>query len=363
MSDVNLFDRYLADDGPAALVICEPLMPVEGREGVLFPATFAAGDNFSGGYNIDGDPDGENVCLIDSVGSQANRIEPIFAGEKYQKLVPQVVITAGKEEVNLLAAGHRAGDAIVRCSTLQEELQAAFRSVLKGDASPLAKVAPTSLVFGVWDSRDTQAKLPRLIASTIRAYNVRKLRRSAQYIPAIEYVARELLDEPGDKATRDAYAERGFIHVPATGSPGGVIATGGIRRDATLALAALRLLRAGKDEEKTRALRRYILGLALTAFTAPPASYLRQGCLLVCDPDEPRRFVEVESSGERKPATVTHAEALKYATAAAEAFGVGESRTVPFERDRAKADVAGDGEKKARGGKKGKKAEVSEAPK
>lgn len=359
MSDVNLFDRYLADDGPAALVIREPLMPVEGREGVLFPATFAAGDNFAGGYNIDGNPDGENVCLIDSVGSQANRIEPLFAGEKYQKLVPQVVITAGKEEeVNLLAAGHRAGDAIVRCSTLQEELQAAFRSVLKGDAGPLAKIAPTSLVFGVWDSRDTQAKLPRLIASTIRAYNVRRLRRSAQYIPAIEYVARELLDEPADKATRDAYAERGFIHVPATGSPGGVIATGGIRRDATLGLAALRLLHAGKDVEKTKALRRYILGLALTAFTAPAASYLRQGCLLVRDPEAPREFVEVESSGERKTATVTHEEALAYATAAAEAFGVGESRTVPFERDRAKADVAGDGEKKARGGKKGKKAEA-----
>ena len=36
----------------------------------------------------------------------------------------------------------------------------------KGDPTPLAKIAPTSLVFGVWDSRDTQAKLPRLVAST-----------------------------------------------------------------------------------------------------------------------------------------------------------------------------------------------------
>ena len=41
----------------------------------------------------------------------------------------------------------------------------------------LAKIAPTSLVFGAWDSRDTQAKLPRLIASTIRAYDVVKLSR------------------------------------------------------------------------------------------------------------------------------------------------------------------------------------------
>jgi CRISPR-associated protein Csb1 len=124
-----------------------------------------------------------------------------------------------------------------------------------------------------------------LIASTIRAYNVKRLTRSAQYVPAAEYVASGLLTEPPDKATRDAYAERGFIHVPATGSHGGVIATGGVRRDATLGLAAIRLLFVGKDEKKTLALRRYILGLAITAFTHNPSGYLRQGCLLVLDPE------------------------------------------------------------------------------
>ena len=80
-----------------------------------------------------------------------------------------------------------------------------------------------------------------------------------------------LREEPTDKATKDAYAARGFIHVPAAGSHGGIIATGGIRRDATLGLAALRLLFAGKDEQKTLALRRYILGLAQTAFTHNPS--------------------------------------------------------------------------------------------
>src|SRR5690348_15270451 len=131
MADVTKFDAWLADDGPAALVIREPLMPVEGHDGVLFPPTFAAGDNFPGGYNIDGPQDGANVCLIDSVGSQANRIEPIFAKEKYAGLVPQVVVKAGEKAVNLLEAGHRAGDAIVRCSALQKELQDAFKMILK----------------------------------------------------------------------------------------------------------------------------------------------------------------------------------------------------------------------------------------
>src|SRR5262249_23115910 len=139
-------------------------------------------------------------------------------------------------------------------------------------------------------------KLPRLVASTIRAYNVRKLTRHAQFVPATEYVNEKLLEAPTDKATKDAYAERGFIHIPVTkqeNTHGGVIATGGIRRDATLALAALRLLFVGKDEKKTLALRRYILGLALTAFTHNPSGYLRQGCLLVLDPSKKGEFVEV----------------------------------------------------------------------
>src|SRR5216683_2043443 len=216
MNELVEYDRYLSDDCPAALVIREPLIPVEGPDGVLFPATFAAGDNFPGGYNIDGEPNGTNVCLIDSVGSQANRIEPLFKEERYNHLVPQVVVKAGEKEVSILEAGHRAGDAIVRCSELQKELQDAFKAVLKGNAEPMAKIAPTSLVFGVWDSRDTQAKLPRVIASTIRAFNVRKLTRSAQFNPATEFVNDKLLDEPTDKDTKGSYAERGFIHVPAS---------------------------------------------------------------------------------------------------------------------------------------------------
>jgi CRISPR-associated protein Csb1 len=355
MSDLSKFDSWLKDDGPAALVIREHLLPVEGSDGVLFPPTFAAGDNFPGGYNIDGPPDGKNVCLIDSVGSQANRIEPLFAKDRYARLVPQVVVEAGEKAVNLLEAGHRAGDAIVRCSGIQKDLQDAFKAVLKGDAEPLAKIAPTSLVFGVWDSRDTQAKLPRLVASTIRAFDVRRLTRSAQFVPAAEYVAAGLLEEPTEKKEKDAYAERGFIHVPASGSHGGVIAAGGIRRDATLSLAALRLL-ASTDEKKTLVLRRYILGLALTAFTYPPSGYLRQGCNLVLDPDKPRQFLEVYGDGRREPATISHDTALAFAKAAAEAFGVGESRTVEFDKERAKRDVKGDsteGEKPARRSRRG----------
>jgi CRISPR-associated protein Csb1 len=356
MNNNTQFDRYLADDGPAALVVREHLIPVEGPDAVVFPATFAAGDGFPGGYNIDGDPNGQNIALIDSVGSQSNRIEPMFAKDDYKKLVPQVVIKAGAKSISLLQAGHRAGDAIVRCSALQQELQDAFNKLLNGDATPLAKIAPTSLVFGVWDSRDTQAKTPRLIASTIRAYDVRVLTRSAQYVPALDYVSEGLLEEPED--LKDAsgkikgkhpFAQRGFTHVPATASHGGVIAKGGIRRDATLALAALRLIHAGPDTEATNKLRRYILGLALVAFTRLPGGYLRQGTILVLDPDKKTTFDEVYPDGKRKAANVTHQAALAYAKDVAKDFGVGSDRTDNFDVERAKKDLRGEGEGKPGG--------------
>ena len=342
MSELEKYDDWLNTDKFAALVIREYLEPVEGPDGVLFPATYAAAEDkrvFPGGYNIDPPEGDKNVCLVDSVGSQANRIEPIFAKPEYSHLVPQITVKAGEKSVSILEAGHRAGDALVRCTALQKDLQDAFKAAIKGDAEPLAKIAPTSLVFGVWDSRDTQAKMPRLIASTIRAFDVKRLRRSAQYNPATDYIGGKLLEDTSDKKLKDAYAERGFVHVPATGSHGGVIATGGVRRDATLSLAALRLLAAG---DKTLALRRYILGLSLVALTSNASSYLRQGCNLVPS-EKPREFNLVHSDGTREAQKLTSADALKYATAAARAFGVGSSKPVEFDPKLAIADISGDG--------------------
>lgn len=347
MSILKSHDSLLAETGAAAIVLREKLVPVEGPDGVLFPPTFAPGDGFPGGYNIDGDPNGRNICLVDSIGSQANRLEPLFRSKALETLVPQISIRVGNHRiVHLLDAGHRAGDAIVRCSSLQEELQLAFRALLGGDAEPLAKIAPTSLVFGVWDSRGTQAKAPRLIASTIRAYDVRRLTRSAQYIPPIDYIAQDLLDPPKDKSTQQTYSERGFVHIPATATPGGVIATGGIRREATLTLSALRMLRAAQGPDRSLALQRYLLGLALVAITAHVPTYLRQGCNLVLEDEAARQWTVVYGSGKRQPFSITHTAAIEFANAAAREFGVGADRDVPFERSRAQRDLTDEGGKR-----------------
>jgi CRISPR-associated protein Csb1 len=355
-----MYDGWLKDDSDvAAVVMRQWLVPVEGKDSVVFPPTYTLGETDVGsrfnkgepvpgvykgqkgpmGYNIDWFTDGTSVCLIDSVGSQANRMEPIFMCEPYKKLVPQVVVKAGEQAVNLLEAGHRAADAIVRFSDLCDELGEAFNAVRAGDASKLAKIAPTSLVFGVWDSRSTQVKLPRVVRSVIRAFNVKPLHRSAQYIPAVDYVGTDLLEAPQGKEQQDAMSELGLRHAPAPWSHGGVMVEGDIRREATLNLVALRALRAGSGTDPLP-LRRYILGLSLVAFTAPQETFLREGCQLVPDPKRPAEWSLVRHDGSREwNLKVSHEQALGYAVKAAEAFGVGPNREATFNPEAARTEL------------------------
>lgn len=339
---------WLDPKGPVALVLREHLMPVEGDDAVIFPPTYA-----DVGYNIDTLSDGTKVATIDSVGSQANRMEPIFGSDDTLKaLVPQVSIDLDdKTTVNLLEAGHRLGDALVRSSELKTAAREAFEEFLtNGDATKLAKLGPTSLVFGVWDSRDTQAKLPRIVQSVIRAWNVDTLKRSAQYVPPVDYSKREVFSaEEKEKAEGDnksPLAQRGFVAVPATGAHGGVLARGPIVRDVTINLVALRRLTAASHADELRA---YILGLSLVAATEPLDGFLRQGCLLVPKPDQASGWTQVDRRGIRTPIALDSAEARTLASTWATAFGVGPNVSKKFTKDLAKADL--DEPKK----KKGKK--------
>ncbi|HWP39775.1 MAG TPA: type I-U CRISPR-associated RAMP protein Csb1/Cas7u [Tepidisphaeraceae bacterium] len=338
--NVNQFDDWIRDDSDvAALVMRQWLEPVEGKDAVIFPPTYAKPERMPDGdwtgYNIDRLDDGASVCLIDSVGSQANRMEPIFLRDGYSNLVPQITIKlrAGSQEktVNLLEAGHRAADAIVRFSNLSSELSRAFASIKDAEnAEPLAKIAPTSLVFGAWDSRDTQVKLPRIVRSVIRAYDVQPLHRSAQYIPPVDYAQEGVLEIPDNQ--KDQASELGLRHAPAPWTHGGVQVKREIRRDACLNLAALRMLRAGKDKNADPLpLRRYILGLALVAFTAPQETFLREGCQLVPDSDHPAEWKLARHDGRSERLTIDHGTALHFAQDAANAFGVGQSREVTFD--------------------------------
>ena len=339
-----------AFDGPVALTMRQRLLPVEGADSVVFPPTYA-----DIGYNVDALSDGTKVATIDSVGAQANRMEPLFkasangeADNPRAALVPQVTITYGNEKsVSLLEVGHRLGDALVRSTELAEDGQKAFTTFLDtGDADAIARLAPTSLVFGAWDSRDTQAKLPRVVQSVIRAWNIDELTRSAQYNPPVDYAELEVFSqaekEKQEGSAKSPLAQRGFVHVPATEEHGGIVVHGEIRRDVTVNLIALRRLHG----ENARALRRYVLGLALVAATAPLDGFLRQGCLLTPDPDVSAMWTVVNRDGKRTPVSLDESVALTFARKAAEAFGVGTDRTVAFDKKRAQADAKSDAKKK-----------------
>ncbi len=368
--ETKFFDDLLGHAGPVALCLRQRLLPVEADEngrGVIFPPTYA-----DIGYNIDTLADGTRVATIDTVGSQANRLEPIFKstgkndkGEERNplaSLVPQIQIvlhkTGGKkgnkrhaeaqgeagvaehiEKRSILDLAHRSADAVVRASpTLTGEVAKAFEALLStGNATPLCAIAPTSLVFGVWDSRGSGEKRPRLVRSIIRAWDVEVLHSAAQFNSVWKALSEEQQKEleKEAKAKKIKLSVKGFADAPATfrtdknqfinGAPnpearvlGGVLAKGAIERDVTINLVALRGLR-GKDATETQQVQKYLLSLALIAATADLELFLREGCILRYAGDD--AWTAVPRRGDPTPVSLPlHAELVKFAVTAAAPF-------------------------------------------
>lgn len=301
----------------AAIVLREYLRPIGGYETPIFPPTFAMREKLQRTpYNIDTLKDGTNVCLIDSVPSQANRLEPIFDEYETPRLVRKVTVTvtSGKKKEtqsrSLLQVGHRVADAVVRFSDKAEDIAKALRDHEAGDSVALAKDFPTSVVFGAWNSRDAGEKVKRIVQSTIRAFNVEPLTRASQYVPAFDYKA--LLDEKDapvidtKKFPDKKLSNHGLLAVPVVSMktkqkdpdlafrvPGGVLVQGDIRRDASINLVNLRALRSGDEKISHESLRRYILSLSLMALLYDQEFALRQECQLVLDNDRAKeRFAD-----------------------------------------------------------------------
>ena len=146
----------------------------------------------------------------------------------------------------------------------------------------------------MWDSRESGEKVPRLINSIIRAYDVLEFKRSSQFNAAIDYEAAGVVPGKGDKKL----SEVGMDSAPAAFTLGGVEARGGICRTSTLNLCTLREITA-KNNDDTPRLQRYILGLALVAMTYFDGKTLnlRQGCQLVASPDKPMSRTQVFADG------------------------------------------------------------------
>lgn len=349
----DLLDAWATDPKrPVALHLKQRLLAVEGVDGeeqIIYPPTYA-----DIGYNIDRLSDGTRVALIDSVGSQANRLEPAFksnSGHDLTGLVPQIDIVLRtepcgeceeckkaetlkvdkcknpwKEKRSLFELAHRAADAVVQSSpTLLPQIKEAFSTLRKtGDASLLCTIAPTSLVFGCWDSRGGSGeKRPRLVRAIIRAWDVDELRAAAQFNSISKNLSKDDLEalKAEAKKKKVKLSTYGFADSPAVFRPvstraqssmpefrangpnadrrvlGGIVARGPIQRDVTINLVALRGLNGGRQ---TAALRKYLLALSVLSATADIELFLREGCNLRYA-DDADQWRAVPRRGENAP--------------------------------------------------------------
>ena len=243
IADSDFAKEFLADDA-VAIIIRQHLLPDDDENPVIFPPTYLKakgksqddGDNESKDrkestrdqqksvYNIDDLGNGMNVCEIVSPQSDGDKSEPLFKSDTLKHLVPQVVICVNGTPVNLLDAGHRAGEAVVRLSSLAADFHDAFKRADVGDHSLLATLAPTSILYGAWDSRSTQTKLQRIIKAGVRAQNVKQLTKSATFIPAADYVAIGAVKEERDVGEGDSnpLSSEGMKYALASQTLGGV---------------------------------------------------------------------------------------------------------------------------------------------
>jgi CRISPR-associated protein Csb1 len=349
--DYTGFDKLLASDGPVMIVGQQFMKPAafDATTEIVFPPSYANPSEKKDDppvYNIDvidpWDPS-KNVCVLDSIPSQANRMEPLFGLPPYNVLVPQykVKLTNEAGPVSILNVGHRLADAVFRGTIIRDAIVAAFKDYANGNAAPLARLGATSLVFGVWDSRGTGVKVPRLINSIVRAFHVTQLKRSAQYSPPIKYEQEGLIPAGLEGKPSD----HGLADVPSSHKIGGVHIHGDIRRDFSLNLSVLRALKGATDDE-TKKLQRYVLALSLIALTATPESTLRQGCTLV--PKGDVKWKLFNANGE-EPAWNPTSNIAAFATAAATAFGVTQPANQPlvFDKGLLKTSIEADAKKKA----------------
>lgn len=337
--------QLLGDRDLVALVVRQPLRPVAGHGTAVFPASYAAEKSGEPGRYCISPVGTGNLCVIDSVQSQAGRIEAQLQTPPYRALTRtvavRIVTKEGERVVDVLAAAHRIYDAVFRFSTLADEITRATQAHVRGDARALAELSPLSLVCGAWDSRGTKHQIARAFSSEIVALDVSELSRGAQYTASVRASEIEGMDASG--------SVDGLDHVPSFGR-GGVIARA-IERRSVLSLTTLRrnarMAAAGEPDAVTA----YLGALALVVLTMPVAPDLRSGCMVLPDGVAAVRVQRMD--GTEADLVLTHAQALAWATEAAAALGVPTlpAQLADFEPARAKGGEAADG-KPAKGGAK-----------
>jgi hypothetical protein len=192
-----------------------------------------------------------------------------------------------------------------------------------------------SLLFGAWDSHVTGVKIARAFSARIEARDVQARERRNYYLTRLS--ANEVELNAGDDTKAKTLSNIGLDNAGSKALDG-VHARGGIVREAISNLIVLRN-NAGARSPRRADIFRYLLGLQLVAQTLPGHGFLRQGCTLVPS-GPPESYLRLDDGGT-EVFELTHADALAYAEAQAEAFGVDPvPRFYAFSKEKARTELA-----------------------
>jgi CRISPR-associated protein Csb1 len=192
--NLDYVKEALAGNAAAFRCVTE-YQPVGGPGDKVFPPTYEGGAYATELRNINGEE--VNCVLLDSVQSQANRMEMALLAEWESGRAPLPVISVNftKDDipnplrVTSLEAPHRIVDALLRDSELDGVM---FRESATGkrldtldirNATALFELCPTALVFGMWDSTGPRGgsgvKFQRTLVSEIIGMHAQQGRKTS----------------------------------------------------------------------------------------------------------------------------------------------------------------------------------------
>jgi CRISPR-associated protein Csb1 len=314
--------------GTAAAFRCATeLQPAGGEGDKVFPPTYEGGKYAFEARLVPGREEPVPCVLLDSVQSQANRMELALLEAWRAQLLPLPVVTVAFPtdalekplRVTSLEAPHRIADALLRDSLLdgkpfrKSEVGRRIGEVEIYNATALFEHCPTALVFGMWDSTGPKgglgAKFARAVVSEIVGVDVVLGQRTSSRIDPAQVLLQagplyQAADEHGIGWTLDPEKARqdkgkpltlGKTGRPSEANHGNVtptIAEGGVTlrravQTTVISLPALRRLRfplnGRPDPAVDRAAQTALAALALcaAALTREQGCDLRSRCLLV----------------------------------------------------------------------------------
>ncbi len=172
--------------------------PAGGPGDKIFPPTYEGGKYATESRYVSGE---EVECvLLDSVQSQANRMELVLLGEWESGEVPLPVISVDFTGADLpkpfrvtsLEAPHRIADALLRDSELdgvmfrQSSIGKRLDALDTHNATALFELCPTALVFGMWDSTGPRGglgvKFQRALVSEIVGFHAKQGKKTSSRI-------------------------------------------------------------------------------------------------------------------------------------------------------------------------------------